>query len=53
MKIDVIVPDKLSQITLEQYQRFFKIQRTAEDQRFLQVKMIEIFCGVPQNRYYI
>lgn len=50
MKIDVIVPDKLSQITLEQYQRFFKIQRTAEDQRFLQVKMIEIFCGVPAEQ---
>lgn len=49
MRIKVIVPDQLSQITLEQYQRFFKIQQNNEDERFLQIKMIEIFCGVPSD----
>ena len=50
MRIEVIVPDKLSQITLEQYQRFLKIQNENDDPRFLQVKMIEIFCDVnPQE----
>lgn len=46
MRIEVTVPDKLSQITLEQYQRFLKIQNETDDPRFLQVKMIEIFCDV-------
>lgn len=49
MRIKVIVPDQLSQITLDQYQRFFKIQQNNEDERFLQIKMIEIFCGVPSD----
>ena len=47
MRIEVVVPDKLSQVTLGQYQKFFKIQQTTEDERFLQIKMIEIFCDVP------
>lgn len=49
MRIKVIVPDQLSQITLDQYQRFFKIQQNNEDERFLQIKMIEIFCDVPSD----
>jgi len=40
------VPDTLSEITLEQYQKFLKIQKDNEDETFLAVKMIEIFCGI-------
>jgi len=46
MKIDITVPDKLSEITLGQYQKFLKIQKDSEDERFLSSKMIEIFCNI-------
>ena len=46
MKIDITVPDQLSEITLGQYQKFLKIQKEVEDERFLSSKMIEIFCNV-------
>lgn len=41
------VPNKLSELTLGQYQRFSKILTDDIDQDFLHKKMIEIFCGVP------
>ncbi len=40
------VPNKLSEITLGQYQQFSKIMTDDVDQDFLQKKTIEIFCGV-------
>lgn len=46
MKVEITVPDKLSEITLDQYQRFLKIQETNKDEKFLSSKMLEIFCGV-------
>lgn len=46
MKIDITVPDQLSEITLGQYQKFLRIQKEVEDERFLSSKMIEIFCNV-------
>jgi hypothetical protein len=46
MKIDITVPDKLSEITLGQYQKFLKIQNENTDERFLSSKMIEIFCDL-------
>jgi len=46
MKIDITIPDKLSEITLGQYQKFLKIQKESEDERFLSSKMIEIFCNI-------
>ena len=46
MKASVTVPS-LSEITLEQYQRFLKVQEiNKEDEYVLQLKMIEIFCNV-------
>jgi len=41
------VPNKLSEITLGQYQKFSKIFNKDTDQDFLQKKMVEIFCGIP------
>ena len=41
------VPNKLSEITLGQYQKFSKIFTEDTDQDFLQKKMVEIFCGIP------
>jgi len=46
MQQEIIVPDTLSEITLEQYQKFLKIQDNNEDETFLAIKMIEIFCGI-------
>ena len=46
MKKKLSVPSDLSEITLGQYQKFFKIQETNKDPYFLQCKMIEIFCNL-------
>jgi|TARA_X000001316_G_C919235_1_gene33366 hypothetical protein len=47
MKITVNIPEKLSDITLEQYQRFLLVAETEDvDDVFLMQKMIQIFCGV-------
>ena len=47
MKVKIQVPTSLSEITLEQYQKFNKIN-TAENQNtnFILHKTVEIFCGL-------
>ncbi len=46
MKVELYIPDTLSEITLEKYQKYLKIQEQNEDESFLALKMIEIFCGL-------
>ena len=46
MKVEFFIPDTLSEITLGQYQKYLKIQSENEDENFLAIKMIEIFCGL-------
>ena len=46
MKARLNIPNKLSEITLRKYQKFIKLNVEDVDERFLQVKMIEIFCEV-------
>ena len=46
MKIDITVPNNLNEITLRQYKHFLKIQKNVDDEKFLNAKIIEIFCGV-------
>ena len=46
MRKEVIVPDSLNEVTHEQYQKYIKIQDNNEDDTFLAIKMIEIFCGI-------
>ena len=46
MKVEVYIPDTLSEITLGQYQKYLKIQSENDDENFLAIKMIEIFCGL-------
>jgi len=46
MKIQVTIPESLSEVTLGQYQRYFKIQSENEDENLLAMKMVEIFCNV-------
>jgi len=44
MELKVVVPTSLSEITLDQYQRFARLEG---DEEFLTHKMLEIFCNVP------
>lgn len=46
MKARLNIPNQLSEITLRKYQKFVKLNTEDVDDRFLQVKMIEIFCEV-------
>jgi hypothetical protein len=44
MKLKVIVPESLKEITLDQYQRFARLEG---DNEFITKKALEIFCNVP------
>jgi len=46
MEIEVKVPENLSEITLEQYQKYLKIQEGDNDEMMIAQKMIEIFCNI-------
>jgi hypothetical protein len=45
MKLELTIPEKLSEITLSQYQSWLKVAEGKEITPFLQQKMIEIFCN--------
>ena len=51
--IKVTIPNSLKEINLKQYKKFLVLSEKAEEdegsQRFLQSKMIEIFCNIPLN----
>jgi len=46
MKLKINIPEKLSEITLGQYQDWLKVAEAKEMTPFIQQKMIEIFCGI-------
>ena len=46
MKVNLTIPTSLNEITLEQYQKFDKLEFQTESE--LQMKMIEIFCNTPE-----
>lgn len=46
MKFDIYAPESLSDITLEQYMKFYKIQDGQEESNFIHQKMVEIFCNL-------
>lgn len=52
MRINVNVPESLSEINLEQYQMYLKIQSNEKDETFLASKMLELFCGVSFSDAY-
>ena len=51
--IKLTIPNSLKEINLKQYKKFLVLSEKAEEdegsQRFLQSKMIEIFCNIPLN----
>ena len=56
MKLEVNVPSKLSEIPLHNYQKFLKIvDKNIDDpnaDRFVAMKMLEIFCDIPAKYIY-
>jgi hypothetical protein len=46
MELEVKVPENLSEISLDQYQKYLKVQAGDNDEMFIAQKMIEIFCNV-------
>lgn len=49
MKIEIEIPAKLSDITLEKFQSFMAIKDSNEDEDFIGKKMISIFCGIKMS----
>lgn len=47
MRLEVNIPEDLSEIKLKDYQRFVRTCKDSNDEMFVSQKMIEIFCGVP------
>lgn len=51
MKLEITVPSSLDDITLRQYKEYEKVLDTNKEdvnaEHFLNLKMLEIFCGVP------
>lgn len=45
-KLELNVPESLSEITLKQYQKFIEVSNNNTDDAFVAQKMIEIFCNV-------
>ena len=45
MKVELTVPTELKDITLQQYQKYLKID-AENDSMFIRTKIIEIFCGI-------
>ena len=52
MKVNITVPDSLSEIRLEQYQKFVKLYDGEVTEEFMALKMLEIFCGIKLNDAY-
>lgn len=50
MKVEIDVPSKLSDITLEQYQAFMRVQDANDSDEFLAQKMVSIFCKIPMSQ---
>lgn len=54
-KFTIEVPKDLSAITLQQYQKYLKVmdgKEDVEDVEFMNLKVLEIFCGVTMKQAY-
>ena len=54
-KFTLEIPKELSAITLQQYQKYLKVMEgneSAEDPEFMNLKVLEIFCGVTMKEAY-
>ena len=46
MKVDIIIPENINEITVEQFQKYNKLISTNEPSEFVNQKTIEIFCNL-------
>ena len=46
MALKIQIPSSLNEITLKQYKKFLKVQKNVKEEKFLNAKMIEIFCNI-------
>lgn len=49
MKVDIVIPTSLNEITVGQYQEFLNIYDNNEPSDFVTQKMVSIFCGIKLN----
>ena len=49
MKAKIIVPSTLDEITLKQYKDFVKAQDGSNDDEFIAMKMVSIFCNIEMS----
>lgn len=49
MKATIKVPSTLDEITLKQYQEFIKAQENSNDDEFIAMKMVSIFCNIEMS----
>lgn len=49
MKAKIIVPSTLDEITLKQYKDFVKAQEGSNDDEFIAMKMVSIFCNIEMS----
>lgn len=46
MKVEISVPESLNEITLQQFQKYYKLVNENEPSEFVNQKTIEIFCNI-------
>ena len=46
MKLDILLPNSLSEIPLSRYQEFLAMKEKSNDEELIANKMIQIFCGL-------
>jgi hypothetical protein len=49
MKAKITIPSSLDEITLKQYQEFIKAQEGSNDDEFIAMKMVSIFCNIEMS----
>ena len=52
MAFKIKVPNSLSEISLEKFQKYMKLTDENDNEEFLSYKAIELFCGIPLSDVY-
>ena len=50
MKVEIDVPSNLSEVTLNQYQAFARVQDNGDNAEFMRQKIVSIFCKIPLSQ---
>lgn len=52
MAFKIKVPNSLSEISLQKFQKYMKLRDENDNEEFLSYKAIELFCGIPLSDVY-